>query len=135
MHPRPDAPALLDVARETLLDEETLAAVPDAVRYRLRMAANAMAIAAREVRAGDADVERHLALLGDLYGADVVEAAGRTPAERASAMQRRLARDIRDGVLDGACAPGVRALLLEQVRRRLAVSNPRHLRASGLDEG
>ncbi len=130
MRNNPDAAGLLRIARETLLDE-ILESVPEERRHTLRMAANALAIAAREAEAGEADLVKELRLLGELYGEDVVQAAGATLRERIAKMNKRFARDIRDGIFDGACAPGVHALLMDQVRARLAISNPGYLQAAG----
>ena len=132
MNNPPDAPSLLHSARTTLL-EEILEALPAERRAAALMTASAMAIAAREMEHAGADLARELRLLGGLYGEDVVQAAGASAEERAQEINRRFARDIRNGVLDGACAPGVRALLFEQVRARLRVSNPKYLEAAGLD--
>jgi hypothetical protein len=61
----------------------------------------------------------------------------RTPGanlqQRIVKMNKRFARDIRNGIFDGACAQGVQALLMDQVRARLRISNPSYLRAAGLD--
>jgi hypothetical protein len=132
MHNPPDAASLLQIARATLLDE-VLDALPAERRVLVHMMASAMAIAAREAREAQADLARELRLLGGLYGEEVVQAAGASAHERAQEINRRFARDIRNGVLDGACAPGVRTLLLEQVRARLRISNPKYLEAAGLD--
>lgn len=51
MADRPDALALLSVARATLIDD-VLPTVPEAARYQVRMIANAMAMAERELAAG-----------------------------------------------------------------------------------
>lgn len=129
MRNSPDAAGLLHIARETLLDE-LLESVPEERRHMLRMAANALAIAAREAEAGEADLVKELRLLGELYGEDVVQAAGASLRERIAKMNKRFARDIRDGIFDGACAPGVHALLMDQVRARLRISNPSYLSAT-----
>jgi hypothetical protein len=129
MRNSPDAAGLLRIARETLLDE-LLESVPEERRHMLRMAANALAIAAREAEAGEADLVKELRLLGELYGEDVVQAAGASLRERIAKMNKRFARDIRDGIFDGACAPGVHALLMDQVRARLRISNPSYLSAT-----
>ena len=129
MRNSPDAAGLLRIARETLLDE-LLESVPEEWRHTLRMAANALAIAAREAEAGEADLVKELRLLGELYGEDVVQAAGASLRERIAKMNKRFARDIRDGIFDGACAPGVHALLMDQVRARLRISNPSYLSAT-----
>jgi hypothetical protein len=91
---------LLQLARRTLL-EEIVPAAPEAQRYVLRMVANAIAIAAREIEA---------------------EATGTAPDRSSDAA---LADDIRSGraALDGEFL----ARLREDVGRRLALSNPRAL--------
>ena len=132
MHNNPDATALLRIARETLLDE-LLELLPEERRYAMRMAANALAIAAREAQTADADLLEELRLLSELYGDDEVQAAGANLHERIAKMNKRFARDIRDGIFDGACAQGVQALLMDQVRARLRISNPAYLEASNLD--
>ncbi len=132
MRNNPDAAGLLHVARETLLND-LLELLPEERRYAMRMAANALAIAARETEIGEADLVKELRLLSELYGEDVVQAAGANLHERIAMMNKHFARDIRDGIFDGACAQGVQALLMDQVRARLRISNPSYLQAAGLD--
>jgi hypothetical protein len=132
MRNNPDAAGLLHVARETLLND-LLDLLPVERRYAIRMVANALAIAARETEAGEDNLVKELRLLSELYGEDVVQAAGANLHERIAMMNKRFARDIRDGIFDGACAQGVQALLMDQVRARLRISNPSYLQASGLD--
>lgn len=132
MRNSPDAAGLLRIARDTLLNE-LLDALPEERHYAMRMAANALAMAAREAESGDADLVKELRLLSELYGEDAVQAAGASLRERIAKMNKRFARDIRDGIFDGACAQGVQALLMDQVCARLQISNPNYLEASGLD--
>ncbi len=132
MRNSPDAAGLLHAARETLLNE-LLELLPEERRYAMRMAANALAIAGREAEAGETDLVKELRLLSELYGEDVVQAAGANLRDRIVKMNKRFARDIRDGIFDGACAQGVQALLMDQVRARLRISNPSYLQAAGLD--
>ena len=128
---KPSAAGLLELARETLL-AELLDVLPEERRYAARMAASAMAIAAREARAGDADMKSELARLVQLYGEDTVSASGGSPSEQLAETNRRFAKDIRAGAFDGACAHGVRALLKQQVCARLRISNPKYLEGWGL---
>jgi hypothetical protein len=132
MRHNPDAAGLLHIARETLLNE-LLELSPEERRYAMRMAANALAIAAREAETADVDLVEELRLLSELYGEDEVQAAGANLHERIAKMNKRFARDIRDGIFDGACAQGVQALLMDQVRARLRISNPNYLQVAGLD--
>lgn len=132
MRNSPDAAGLLRIARDTLLNE-LLDALPEDRKYALRMAANALAIAAREAEAGEGDLIKELRLLSELYGEDAVHAAGVNLHERIAKMNKRFARDIRDGIFDGACAQGVQALLMDQVRARLQISNPGYLKDVGIE--
>jgi len=132
MRHNPDAAGLLHIARETLLNE-LLELLPEERRYAMRMAANALAIAAREAETADVDLVEELRLLSELYGEDEVQAAGANLHERIAKINKRFARDIRDGIFDGACAQGVQALLMDQVRARLRISNPGYLEVADLE--
>jgi hypothetical protein len=122
MAERPAAAELLALARETLL-RELADAVPAEKRYSLLMVANAMAVAAREIEGGDRRDRDALAELHRFYGGP--DEAGGTVEARRAALERRLAQDIRRGAFDGD--DSLRKLLLDQVRARLAVSNPKAL--------
>ena len=114
MRDRPDAASLLEQARHTLL-QEVLDLLPADRRYPALMVANALAIAAREIEQGpDAEVAENAALsaLFDAEG-DV------------TALERRLAEEIREGGHDGAAM--VHGLLRDSVTRRLRISNPKAL--------
>jgi len=131
---RPDVPDLLRTARAALLDE-LLVLLPREAHYTARMIANALDIAAREVERGsdpaDALTEE---LCAGLYGDPPAPAAGAGPsaAERRASSERRLARDLRDGTLDGGPQRAIRTLLRQRIAERLRVSNPRYLeRAAG----
>lgn len=125
MNDRPHAAELLKAAR-TAVVTEILPVLPEVLRYTGLMVANAIAIAERELAAGDtaarAECERLLKLLPECSG---------LPAEGLSAMlaryNRRLAEGIRAGRFDGEH----RGALLEHLRRttedKLAVSNPKAL--------
>jgi hypothetical protein len=122
MKVEPAAADLLAVARETLL-AQVVPAMPEAQRYVALMAANAMAIAGRDLvePAAADEIARIAALLPDWHpsGND-----GRDLREGTA----RLAARIRSGGFDEGDA---RALLLAHLaaitRARLAVSNPRAL--------
>lgn len=115
---RPDARELLEIARQTLL-QELLPALPADKRYLTLMVANAMAIAAREHQAGShadaAEGEQLRALLDD-------------PQPSPQSVPEALAAAIRAGRYD---APEARARLLETLHAttlaRLAISNPKAL--------
>lgn len=132
MNNRPDGADLLRVARK-LLREDLAESVPRELRYEALMVANAMAIAERESKTGDKDLQDEFRMLEELYGAEAAEAAGSRLEEKVASLNRRLAKDIRAGVLDGACAQGVRVLLRAQVLARLRISNPKYLKTMGLE--
>jgi len=115
MQDRPDAIALLGLARETLL-RDLLASVPKERRFEALMIANALGIAAREIAdAGRAEAAQQAdlaTLLGD-------------PAAPADALRRRLAAEIRAGARDGD--PAVHAVLRRAAIGRLKISNPKAL--------
>jgi len=124
MRVEPAASDLLEVAREAIL-AEIAPNLPESRRYAALMAANALAIAGREL-AAPATGAAELARLADLL-------PGFAPGgEQASALREgtaRLARAIREGRFDeGAPRARLLAHLREGVRARLAVSNPRALR-------
>ena len=104
MRTEPHGAELLQLARKTLL-EEIVPTVPEAHRYALRMVANAIGIAARELDAG----------AGDAASFRAADAA--------------LADDIRSG--RAACDGELLAKLRADVARRLAMSNPRILGGKG----
>ena len=115
---RPDARELLGITRETLRDA-VAPQLDGALRYQVLMAANALAIALRELDANESAAhERDLrGLYGDSVAAD----------ESLDRLERRLASDIRRGDFDGALEHGLRALLRARVESALAVSNPKRL--------
>lgn len=133
MRDRPDAADLLDAASETFA-ADLLPLIPDAHRAAARLVATAMAIAAREVRAGDEPLRRELAALTELYGesrpaADTREALLRELRR----MNRRLAADLRAGIFDPTDSrrDRVHALLLSSTVRRVRETNPQELKARG----
>ena len=83
------------------------------------MVANAIGIAAREVRQGAAAREAERT--------DLAAFCGEGAAASLDDLRRRLCRDLRAGSLDAEAEARLRGLLLAAVRRRLAISNPDHL--------
>lgn len=116
---------LLAIARETML-AELRPLLPGSARYAVAMIANAMAIAAREIEAGDAAMCAALARLDALYDIPPQTLAGAALIEAVRDRERRLAADIRSGVFDGQGERRREALahLRASVAARLAVSNP-----------
>jgi len=124
MNDRPDANELLEIARRTLLDE-VLPRLPDDLRYRALMIANAMAIAAREHAAGDTRASAELARLQALYGEPQHALSGSALHTALSGYNQRLAADIRAGRCDGRA--GLRGHLVQTTADKLTVANPKAL--------
>ncbi len=125
---------LLELARAALLDE-LLPALPRDLSYSARLAANAMAIAARELETGAAPRQAERKALARLLGEDKEGLPGLADTETLDeALQRltwRIAAEIRAGGRDGD--PEVFAMLRESARARLKIANPRALSGSGKD--
>lgn len=127
MNDRPDARNLLETARAAFV-AEILPTLSGRSRYTALMVANAMAIALREIEAGEAPLEaerlRLRALLPELAQAP----SGVPLREMLAGYNRRLIEAIRGGRFDGAG----RGALLDHLRRtteeKLAVSNPKMLK-------
>lgn len=131
---QPDALELIDVARETLL-EQVLPELEGDARYQALMIANALAIARRELASGDAAAPAELGSLRGLY--ELEAGAGEPRDEALARLEARLARDLRRGVLDGGPQYAVRRWLRARIESRLAISNPKLLarRRGGRDRG
>ena len=122
---------LLASARAHLLDD-LLPELPPGQERKIRMIADAMGIAERELHDSANALSRELRLLAELYE----EAPPPLPApdditEHLRSMNARLVRDIRTGTLDRHRAGRLRRVLLEQVLSRLRIASPTYLRASG----
>lgn len=126
MNNRPNAPELLAIARDAFA-AEILPALPEKLRYTGLMIANALAIARREIEAGEAPARSEFARLCSLFAEAPRELAGNALACALADYNRRLANAIRAGRFDQE----ERAVLLEHLRRtteaKLAVSNPKAL--------
>jgi hypothetical protein len=119
--PSPDN--LLDTAR-AVMRHAIAARVPDEVRYDALMVANAMAIVARQIAAGERPANGARERLAALYG---------SPDGTLADLEGRLARDVRAGVFD---PPGERcaaafAHLWETARAAAEISNPKALIETG----
>lgn len=128
--PAPGAMALLGAARRALREELGPQLAEPQAQAACDLVERALGLVERDLMHGDRETEDAAAfvkLLEGLYGQSLVAAAGSTVAARASAMDARLTRDIRDGTLDGACAAGVREILYLRTRQRLATVNPEYL--------
>lgn len=119
---------LLSIARDTLMNE-LLPLVADDAKYTLLMVANAMAIASRELAAGETAAVDALARLDKLYGTPERELHGAALLDAVAQHEHQLVQDIRKGHFDADDARQ-RALLehlQEDVAVRLRISNPKSL--------
>ena len=127
MRQRPDT-AELERLAEAILREHPLPDDPKARSYEQRMALKALSIADYDREHGEAGKEEELTLFTTLYGADAVEGVEGNDEARIEALNHRLAAELRAGNWDGS-PPALTALLMQQVRARLARSNPKYLKA------
>lgn len=123
MRYRPTAVELLDAVRAFLEDEVVPATGDDRLRFRARVAANAVAIAAREVAAGAAPSDADAAELAALLGVEDPRERGLSADEAAAELAAELARRIRAGEAPAAAL----AVAQRSVARALAVASPRYL--------
>ena len=105
--------ALLEIAYRTYRDE-IVGELTGSKRYTGAMIANAMAIAAREMEAGDQAAD----LLAQLGADDTMDLA-------------ELAQAIRKGRINDESHAGLLEALLGYVREQLKVTNPRFLERRG----
>ncbi len=128
MNNLPGAPELLRIARETLLSE-LRPLVPAHARYALAMAANAMAIAAREIEVGDTAAAASLARLYALYERPMRALTGDALHQALAVADRELIADIRAGRFDEGRSQHKALIehLRASVNARLMISNPKSL--------
>lgn len=116
---RPEAGALLAIARQELLDT-LLPEVSGALKYQVLMTANAMKIAAREIEAGAATEQQVQGDIRKLY-------ARLLPENADNADEQSLADDIRQRRLP-TDDERLYHLLLDITRAKLQISNPKYLK-------
>jgi len=146
MHDLPNGAALLALARDVLLGE-LLPFLPEERRLDARLVANAMAIAEREVEAGDtpASIVRELeTLYNDSPHPNPPPQAGEGGARRAgdgrvgvdvaAPLLSRFARDLRASAFTASPERerAARAILWHLTIAQLRAGNPRFLAANGL---
>ncbi len=107
--------SLLAVARDELRSK-LMPGLDAGGRYQAAMIANAMGIAARAFSAGAEAETRRAQALAALYP----DAADADPAR----LERRLARELRQGRLEVEREERVRAVLLARTLSRLEIVNP-----------
>lgn len=134
---RPDAPTLLHAMAETL-SEEILPATRGGAQHSVRVLANLCRILEREVRAGPAPAEQTREALAGLLGRDPREGAREGDegngdlAELARELDRRLATA---PPTDRELETRAHAVILADIRRRLAIDRPGYDRPERSDGG
>jgi hypothetical protein len=129
------ADQLLETARAVLRDE-LLPALPSHKRHAALMVANAMAIAGRQLKAGDAPEREELAALELVLGLPADGANRGTPLRaQLAAANGMLCAQLREGLADdGAMRERVFAHLRTVARRKVEESNPKYLTSVGPGE-
>jgi hypothetical protein len=133
MQDRPTVAELLDAVRG-FLEKDAVDALDGTARFHARVAANVLAIAARELELEPAQLaaewQRLDALLGGLPAPADLVALRRATRERTEALCERIrSGDADDGPFRDAVLAHVRAT----VREKLAVANPKLLAAEDAD--
>ncbi|MBI4583829.1 MAG: hypothetical protein HY717_07380 [Planctomycetes bacterium] len=138
MQDRPDLRELLECVRDFLQNEAVPRTSDPHLRFRVRIAANVLSIAAREIELEEELLRKERRRLLELYPeAGVVVPAPDAVQELKRAVKgltERLARELRSGQM--AAAPGdpvwshVRAALVE----KLQVANPAWLKRTGKNQ-
>lgn len=127
MNDRPNARELLGTARDAFT-AEILPALPEALRYTGLMVANALAIAQREIEAGETPARAEHERLCKLFSETPEALAGETLYRALAVYNQRLSHEIRAGRFDGRERAAMLEHLLRTTEEKLAVSNPRALR-------
>ncbi len=120
---RPEAPDLLDAVASYLFTE-VRGAVPREQRFRVLVAANVCAVAAREWRAGKEPLRQDLALFRGLLGQDpTAETAESDLRDTVRSVEAELCDVLRCGGIDDRLEE-VAVALQAHVRRKLEVARP-----------
>jgi len=112
---RPNTEELIETVREFLHDK-LLPTMSGHEAFEVRIAANLLAIALRELQQGPTATAAEQARLAELLG----------PHETPAALEAELVRRIRDGEI-AVDDRALRTHLRETVRAKLAMSNPKYL--------
>jgi hypothetical protein len=130
MHDRPNVQELIEAVAEFIERELLPTVVDQRLRFRGLVAANVLAIAGRELAAGDAPLRDEWRRLSELTGNTEVEPPVTTEAlhHAVQALNREVCTRIRAGRFDSEDAFG---LALDQVQvivaEKLRITNPRYL--------
>lgn len=132
MREQPTGDKLLESAR-SLLRDELIPALPADKRHAALMIANALGIAARQLKNGDSPEQQEVESLERILSNQPADGQSVRPllAERLLELNAQLCAAIRDGRTDaGALHESTRAHLLHVARHRVTESNPKFLAGS-----
>jgi hypothetical protein len=132
MQDRPTAIELLDAVRD-FLEQDLLPGLEGRKRFHTLVAANVLAIVARELDVEEPALADEWRRLCDLLGVDRTQPPGRLAGLRTAvrALTERLVDRIRAGDADaGPFGDAVRAHVRATVVEKLRAANPKYLRAS-----
>ena len=119
MPDRPGPAELAEAVRE-FLESEVLPTVEDSrLRFRVLVAANALAIAQRDLELGERLIEEEIALLQDLVGPLSASSSG----ERRISLNQELARRVRRGDVPNGTLQTLRRI----AELKLRTASPRYL--------
>jgi transposase len=128
MREHPWGKDLLELARN-VLRRDLIDQLPKENFFTALMLANAMAIAARQLDAGDRPEAEELAALAGLYG-ETCNAESREEMQRGlNRLYRRLCREIRGGSYDPGTSLHAQVFnhLMDSTTRKVRESNPKYL--------
>lgn len=121
MQDRPNPDELVCAVREFLRDELAPAVEDPRLRFRLQVAANALAIAERQMQQGESPLRAEAARLARLLDREIPACRSRAELQaRAEALNRELARIIRAGERP----PGTLDVLRQMAEEKLDVVHP-----------
>lgn len=129
MRDHPTGDELLETARQVLRDE-LMPALSSDKRMAALMMANALSIAARQLKQGDAAERAELVALETLLSEPFALTSDKHTSLRAALItaNRTLAQWIRSGRADeGGLRESIRAHLASTTRHKVAESNPKYL--------
>ncbi len=127
MRQRPDTEELARMAGD-ILRAAPLPDDPNARSYEQRMALKALSIVEFDREHGTTDMAEEIELFAALFGEEIVKRGGQDDRLRIAALNMVLVNQIRAGVWDEATV-ALKAVLMQQVRARVARVNPKYLKA------
>lgn len=127
MQDPPELAELLAAVRGFLETEVVPATDDRRLRFRARIAANVLAVAARELELREPLLRAELGRLAALLGTPAAEGAGANLHEQVQALNAELARRLRSGAIAAAPGDAVWDHLRRTAVEKLRIANPGYL--------